>query len=511
MNLCSGLARAATGLLWCSITVFGARPASAGHGPVKAPPALNATSPHHLAGTPLPSAPHHVASTTLPLPPHAGTFNTTSANHPQAGIPLTAQPLLAQGKSSGGAHHDTHNKTISEVQISSKTERLETFQKTQHKHSNKHGHGQRHGLKHKVGHKEGKAPGIIVYGAVAPTYIPKIGIANVTTATALPPLPPTLNPIEDYQPADTAIGDYILKQFVTPPTVTPPPLQSAINAAFACPLLLLPGRLWVETSTGCDASRHGSWWDASGGALLNWNESCVAFPDAVNADMKYTLPPRGDLMGTSVTHLNMKDDIVEIFDCSAGAMYTFTEKVYKRANSVDNFVCEKYEICDYQLYFQYFIHSATGALMASTAYLDYFAREITLLDPAVIPIATLKRRGNWSPKDKCPEYRKQWTVTFGGSASALTAPPNRWIVAAFTTILSLREEDRDKAGFIQPSACQKYSFTYLAASILISLAVVIALSVLFWLFCKQRIQVFLFQIEDLIFPRTMYKASKFDP
>merc|ERR1719161_596205 len=110
--------------------------------------------------------------------------------------------------------------------------------------------------------------------------------------------------------------------------------------------------------------------------------------------------------------------------------------------------------------------------MASTAYLSYFQREITLVVPARGSLDTLQRKGNWSPKDKCPEYEKEWIVTFGGSASPLTAPPNRWIVVAFTTILALHDENRNLQGFIEPSRCQTFSFSFLAASIFISAIVV---------------------------------------
>jgi len=462
------------------IVIAGAHFASAEHEPVKAPPVLNTKSSEHSKA-----------------------LNATAADH--SGTPFPVNLLHARGQFSSSTHEDINVKPIhtSEVQISSKTQRLNALEKDRHKH----------GHKHKVGHKSGhtvKAPGIIVYGQVAPTYIPKIGIANVTKATATPPPPPTLNPYEDYQPMDTAIGDYIMKQFQEPPTATPPPLQAAISAAFACPLFLLPGRIWVETPTGCDSDRHGVWYDASRKVLLMWNESCVAFPNAVNADMKYTLP-YGDVMGTSVTHLSWSKDVVEIFDCGAGSMYTFTEKVYKRLNAVDPFVCEAYGICDYELFLQYFITSSTGVLMAHTAYLSYFQREIVLLDPAMIPIATLQRKGNWSPKDKCPGYEKEWTVTFGGSASPLAAPPNRWIVASFTTVMALRDEDRDLNGFIQPSKCQKWSFSFLALSIFLAVGAVIVLSLVFWLCIKERMQVCCFQLESIIFPKTQYKASKFDP
>lgn len=528
MDLRCIFATATSGLLWCAIIVSGARPAPLGHEPVKALPTLNASASHHVVPVSSPTPVHSEVSASKSVHHLAGT---PFPNHPKAVVKSDAESLLkakatpaplhspsnttsllhANGKLPNASHHGIHGKAIhtSEMQVSSKTERLKELEKSEHKHGHKHGHK----LKHKVGHqKSEKAPGIIVYGQVAPTYIPKIGVANVTTATAMPPPPPTLNPTEDYQPMDTQIGDYILKQFEVPPTLTPPPLQSAISAAFACPLFILPGRVWVQAPSGCGGDRNGVWYDANRNVKLYWNESCVAFPNAVNADMKYTIPGNGDpMMGTSVTHLSWTKDVVEIYDCSAKALYTFSEKVYKRMNSVDEAACEAYGICDYELYFQFFITSATGATMASTAYLSYFQREITLVDPAMIPIATLQRKGNWSPKDKCPEYDMEWIVTFGGSASPLTAPPNRWIVVAFTTIMSMHDQDRNLQGFIEPSHCQKFSFTFLAASIVISTLVVIVLSILFWLFLKEPLRVMCFQLEELVFPRTQYKASKFDP
>ena len=42
--------------------------------------------------------------------------------------------------------------------------------------------------------------------------------------------------VTDYQPLDTAIGDYIQKQFVEPPTITPPPSQDMLSLCAAGPL-----------------------------------------------------------------------------------------------------------------------------------------------------------------------------------------------------------------------------------------------------------------------------------
>merc|ERR1719387_2329072 len=91
-------------------------------------------------------------------------------------------------------------------------------------------------------------------GYVAP-YTPKIGVANVTTPTELPPPPPVLEYDRDYQPLDTWIGNSVATQFVAPMTVTPPPTQSAIDLAFSCPeLLAFPDVVRVDVYGSCDAA-----------------------------------------------------------------------------------------------------------------------------------------------------------------------------------------------------------------------------------------------------------------
>lgn len=345
------------------------------------------------------------------------------------------------------------------------------------------------------------------FGAVAPTYIPEIGIANVTQATAFPPLPPTLNPNADYQPMDTALGDYIMKQFVVAPTVTPPPLQSALNVAYGCPILELPARLWISAPTGCSNTRTGIWADTNGEMLSTWNESCVALADA---DVTYILPS-GDKMGSSYTHLDMNSDIVELFGCDLTSLYRFTEKIYKRTGAFNQDVCDKYGVCDSEIYLQYFIHGSNGALAAQTGYLAYFQDSFDLLDPAFVPIATITRNGAWSPKDECPTYKKEWIVQFGGSGSPLTGVPNRWIVAAFTSVMTLHDADRDLTGMIRGGQCQRVAWTtlFITSVVLIVLTVVIVIVV--WLYFLDPLRSFFFKLEDTIFPAVMNKPSKFDP
>jgi len=74
--------------------------------------------------------------------------------------------------------------------------------------------------------------------APAPVFIVKMGLANVTEPTPYPPPPPVLHPWKEMQPLDTAIGNYLISGLIAQPTVTPPPSQSSLDLAFACPALL---------------------------------------------------------------------------------------------------------------------------------------------------------------------------------------------------------------------------------------------------------------------------------
>jgi len=65
----------------------------------------------------------------------------------------------------------------------------------------------------------------VIENVEQPNYVPQLPGQKVIIPTALPPLAPTLNPRDDMQPLDTRLGDYIKKQFVEAPTVTPPPTQ----------------------------------------------------------------------------------------------------------------------------------------------------------------------------------------------------------------------------------------------------------------------------------------------
>ena len=68
-----------------------------------------------------------------------------------------------------------------------------------------------------------------------PPWVPTIGFSNITDPTPFPPPPLVLDPLRDYQPLETALGEAVFRQFREVPTATPPPDQAALDLFAACP------------------------------------------------------------------------------------------------------------------------------------------------------------------------------------------------------------------------------------------------------------------------------------
>lgn len=342
-------------------------------------------------------------------------------------------------------------------------------------------------------------------------YIPNIGVGNITEPTALPPPPPVLDPVRDSQPIDTAVGDYIMKQFVEPPTVTPPPLQSALSALNACPLLFMPARFTVRSDDGCSSSRQNIWFSGNdkSGKILNWNESC----SSVGGATTYTLPSKAT-MGVSKSHVDPTVDAWDVYHCDGlTLLYTFSEKVFKRQDkgTVDPVVCKKYGICDGTVYIQYSVKDPFGTLIGVTGLLPLYLGEFALTDPGGVPIAKFVKNGNWGAKDVCASYHKDWLVTIGTSNSPLTATVNRWIVGTFATVFAMRDTDRDSAGIVKPSTCSIVTGATLTGVLVgLILGTLIGLACVY-IYFVDRVTSFCFKIEAFTFPKTMMKPSRFDP
>merc|ERR1719502_1879899 len=163
-----------------------------------------------------------------------------------------------------------------------------------------------------------------------PTFVPYIGIKNVTEPTIAPPPTAKLKDHLDIQPLDTKLGSYILGKFGAGPTGRPPPTQDALDNIFAsCPDLEIPGSFKVLADPNCGQQRGNKWTTMPGDEILSYSETCDPTADG---DMYMTLP-WGDLMGYTRTMTPYDDpeiDRIEVFDCGDNHIYTIDEIVSKK-------------------------------------------------------------------------------------------------------------------------------------------------------------------------------------
>jgi len=338
-----------------------------------------------------------------------------------------------------------------------------------------------------------------------PVYVPKIGIANVTEATAFPPPPPTLNPVLDYQPLDTALGDLIQKQFIEPPTLTPPPNQETLAMIFSCPLLLLDTSFIVQASDGCSkTARSGIWKDTMGNQLLAWSEKAETVTDI---DLSYTMPS-GDGFGFTQGQLSLGASQINFVDCGLNVKYFMKEYVYHVPAKKDPLQCSKYGICDGAIYLKYEIWQSGGSMVAVSNLVEIFANTFTLSDTATGgQLVQYSRNADWSPKDGCQTYSKEWVVTVGGGA--LSDAPLRWVLGMFITTLSLRDEERDVKGLIRMTSTQVWTWTLLIGGIVLGLVLLGVGLYLFDKYLRESVTLFFIRAEDNLFPVTMYKNKSY--
>jgi len=338
-----------------------------------------------------------------------------------------------------------------------------------------------------------------------------VGLANVTDPTAFPPPPPTLNPVTDYQPLDTAIGDLVQKAFVEAPTVTPPPLQSALSLMFACPLLLLPNRFSVSAPTGCGTTpdaegvavqgNRGDWKSSDGTELLTWSEAEYSTSEI---NLKYTMP-NGDGFGTSVQELSLGHTRIDFIDCGLNVLYFMTETVFKAPNQLDHKACKKYGLCDGSIFFKYEIWEQGGGMVAVSSLVPIFADEFSLSDAATSnELVAVSRQGAWEPR-KCsdPPIRKEWTVST--KTGTLAVDNKRWVLGMALTVMSMRDEERSMDGLVRMTTTEAWTWGLLALLVVGGACGVVVLSQLFNYFLREKVTRGCMQLEDTIFPLTMYK------
>jgi hypothetical protein len=340
--------------------------------------------------------------------------------------------------------------------------------------------------------------------AKQPVYVPKIGIANVTAPTSFPPPPPTLNPVLDYQPLDTALGDLIQKQFIEPPTLTPPPNQETLAMIFSCPLLLLDTSFIVQASDGCSQSnRRGVWKDTLGNEVLAWQEKEQAVTDI---DVSFTMPS-GDGFGFTQGEFSLAASQIDFIDCGLNVKYFMKEYVYHVPAKKDPLQCSKYGICDGAIYMKYEIWQSGGSMVATSNLVEIFANSFTLADTATgAQLVQYNRRADWSPKG-CETFAKEWVVTVGGGA--LSDAPVRWVLGMFITTLSLRDEERDVSGLIRMTTTQYWTWGLLIGGVVLGILVLGLSLYLFDKYLREPVTLFFIRAEDNLFPVTMYKNKSY--
>jgi hypothetical protein len=335
-------------------------------------------------------------------------------------------------------------------------------------------------------------------------YVPKIGVGNVTEATAFPPPPPTLNPVTDYQPLDTAIGDWIQKQFVEPPTITPPPSQDMLALYFSCPLLIMPARFNVKAPSGCGGTgRTGKWTNTDGGELLAWAEKPQSASDL---DMAFTMPT-GDTFGYATAEFSLLNSKIDFIDCGLNVQYFMTEKVFHQPGQKDENLCSRYSICDGSIFLKYEIYKQGGGMVAVSGLVPLFADVFTLSDAATgSQLVEYSRSAAWSPKE-CAEYDKEWVVSVG--AGALSDPSLSWTLGMAIQTISMRDEDRDATGIIRMSTTQEWTWGISLAVLILGGLLLWGLVYLFNLYLKEHVTLSCIHIEDTFFPMTMYKNKSY--
>lgn len=352
-----------------------------------------------------------------------------------------------------------------------------------------------------------KTRSTLATGVKQPIFVPTIGIGNVTTPTMLPPPPPVLNPVEDYQPLDTAIGDYILKQFVEPPTVTPPPLQSQLDLANACPLMLpAPDIMFVSAPNGCTSGvgRSGRWRTATNDTLMAWTEASYSTTGVAASFVN----PIGDSFGSVKQEFALSGSKVDFLDCGLNVLYTMTETVFLDSSATDPYVCETYKICDGSIYLKYDISKAgspgTGAF---SALVPIFAKEFTLYDKASTnPVLVASKATAWTSREpECPDYEKEWSLSFKTGNGHLADPGFRWVLGFAVTAMSLRDEDRSNNGKVHVNPTEAWTWIIVAVAIFGGSCVVMGLLWAFDKYFKEDVTIFCLKVESSFFPTTMYK------
>lgn len=358
-----------------------------------------------------------------------------------------------------------------------------------------------------------------------PLYVPKIGLANVTEPTALPPPPPPLKPWKDMQPLDTAVGHYLISGFIEQPTISPPPTQMSLDLAFGCPALLTwPSEVAVTAPDLCAELGRGNWTNGNGDLLMTWEKACFqqntqqmasqGVFNQLNPNPVVTYKmPNGDLFGSAQESFGWVNSIV-LRDCGGGVVFTIEEKRIKQEGKANEKICEKYRSCDGVVYLQYFVKDKTGEVVAETPYLTIFQETFTIFAPGgAIPIAKVSRNG-WDPPipaaDCANANPRVWNIKYESSAPGIwAAVANQWPIAVMMTMLSRRDMNRRPDGSVEWGTCEVMRSSSMVLFVFAIVCCVVCTPFVVFLLCSGPCHHMLYDMEQSSFPKRMGKPAKY--
>mmetsp|Transcript_25476 Transcript_25476/g.49936 ORF Transcript_25476/g.49936 Transcript_25476/m.49936 type:complete len:400 (+) Transcript_25476:93-1292(+) len=346
------------------------------------------------------------------------------------------------------------------------------------------------------------------------------------------PPPPQLEPLKDGQPADTALGKYIVDKLSDGPTRTPPPSQEMLDIASACPMFLTwPKVVELETPGTCTGS-SGNWTTAGGAfggvptggfpglipmagsplasltpsVLGGWTKSCWTMPVVT-----YRMP-NGDLFGSSRPFW-FSSAKHTLFDCSGRAKYVVEERVYHEKGLPHDDSCYKYHSCDGTVWIQYFIKlPLDDQIVAKTQYLHIFQDSFPIFTYEGIKIAQVTRVGHWVPNHGGCTSGRKWMVEFmpRTDQGLFSVPSDQWPIASMVAILSKRDATRRPSGLVSWTWCEIRE-TVLMVFAFITLILLIGLILRtfsrVWL---TPLKEYFYDLEVRMCPPAMRRPSKFE-
>lgn len=259
----------------------------------------------------------------------------------------------------------------------------------------------------------------------------------------------------------------------------------------------------------------GCWRDDSDKVLLKWATSMYSVSGvsasfttpATDLDLQRNPGAVGDSFGSATQELALSGIRVDFFDCGLNLQYSLVETAMYAPGRTDARLCDnpQYKICHGSVFLKFEVFSGSK-VVAFSPLVPIFADEYTLIDSATgSTVLTATRRGHWTPRDRCPAYQKEWSLTVG--AGKLAEPNNRWVLGDIVTVLAMRDEERTNEGLVKMTQSEMTTWT-VAGVLFVGGALLLAcLWGFFVAFLRTPMTRMCIRLEDTVFPMTMYKNS----